>query len=317
MYDDVMAADMRSRDLGVLVGFDGSDHAKAALQFGATEALRRKTVLTVVTAYTVPVPVYPNMASLPPEPEDRARRKLAEATLDAAKEFLSDYTGEVILGVAEGNPTGTLADLSRRAQLVIVGARGRGGFVGRVLGSVASALPAHAHCPTIVFPGTDSAEADAKPEKFVDQKQDGPVVVAIDGSAQSTEVLKQAAQAAEETAAELRILMIMPLMEEWLYWYPDVRLQNESSQRRKNELEKMIRDDHAWLFDEHPDLDISIDVEIGEPMIVIADRTATARLTVVGSRGRGAVRSVLLGSVSRGVLNNAQGAVMIVPRKSS
>src|SRR5699024_6281842 len=75
--------------------------------------------------------------------------------------------------------------------------------------------------------------------------------------------------------------------------------------------------DHAWLFDEHPGLDISIDVEIGEPMIVIADRTATARLTVVGSRGRGAVRSVLLGSVSRGVLNNAPGAVMIVPRKSS
>ena len=110
--------------------------------------------------------------------------------------------------------------------------------------------------------------------------------------------------------------MIMPLMEEWLYWYPDVRLQNESSQRRKNELEKMIRDDHAWLFDDHPNLDISIDVEIGEPMDVIADRTATARLTVVGSRGRGAVRSALLGSVSRGVLNNAQGAVMIVPRKS-
>src|SRR5699024_11654970 len=104
--------------------------------------------------------------------------------------------------------------------------------------------------PTIVFPGTDSAEADTKPEKFVDQKQGGPVVVAIDGSAQSTEVLKQAAQAAEETAAELRILMIMPLMEEGLYWYPDVRLQNESSQRRKNELEKMIRDNHAGTCQE-------------------------------------------------------------------
>src|SRR5699024_6307442 len=92
--------------------------------------------------------------------------------------------------------------------------------------------------------------------------------------------------------------------------------QNESSQRRKNELQKMIRDDHAWLFDEHPNLDISIDVEIGEPMDVIADRTATAQLTVVGSRGRGAVRSALLGSVSRGVLSNAHGAVMTVPRKA-
>ena len=316
MYEDVTAAELSTRDLGVLVGFDGSDHAESALQFGASEALRRKTTLTVVTAYTVPVPIYPNMASLPSEPEDRARRKAAEATLEVAQEQLKDHSGEVILAAAEGNPTGTLAELSKQAQLVVVGARGRGGFIGQLLGSVAAALPAHTHCPTIVFPGTASAEATAKNEPGVEQKQSGPIVAAIDGSVQSDEVLKQAAQVAEAKAAPLKILMVMPLMEEWLYWYPDVRLQNESSQRRKNELEKMIRDDHAWLFDDHPNLDISIDVEIGEPMDVIADRTATARLTVVGSRGRGAVRSALLGSVSRGVLNNAQGAVMIVPRKS-
>lgn len=316
MYDDVTAADTRSRDLGVLVGFDGSDHAKAALQFGASEALRRKTALTVVTAYTVPVPVYPNMASLRAQPEDRAKQELAEATLDVAKEYLSDYSGELILGAAEGNPTGTLAELTVRAQLVVVGARGRGGFVGRVLGSVASALPAHAHCPTIVVPGTESTEGDVKTEKFIDQKHDGPVLAAIDGSVQSAEVLRQAADAAEETAAALRILMIIPLAEEWLYWYPDVQLPNKSSQGRKDELAKTIRDAHTWLFDEHPNLDISVDVEIGQPMDVIADRTATAALTVVGSRGRGAVRSALLGSVSRGVLNDAQGAVMIVPHQS-
>src|SRR5699024_1769601 len=157
----------RSPDLGVLVGFDGSDHDKPALQFGASEALRRKTVLTDVAAYTAPVHVYPNLPSLQPQPLDRAQRGLPQATLAGAKEFLSDYSGELILGVAEGNPTGTLADLTGRAELVVVGARGRGGFVGRVLGSVSSALPAHAHCPTIVFPGTDSAEADAKPGKFV------------------------------------------------------------------------------------------------------------------------------------------------------
>lgn len=316
MYDDVTAADTRSRDLGVLVGFDGSDHAKAALQFGASEALHRKTVLTVITVYTAPVPIYPNMASLSAQSEDRANRELAEATLDVAKDYLGDYSGEVILGVAQGNSTGTLAELTARAQLVVVGARGRGGFVGRVLGSVASALPAHAHCPTIVVPSTDSAEDDAKTEKFVDHKHVGPVVVAIDGSVQSAEVLEQAADAAERSATSLRILMIIPLAEEWLYWYPDAQLQNESSQRRKDELKKTIRDVHAWLFDEHPNLDISIDVEIGQPMDVISDRTATAALTVVGSRGRGAVRSALLGSVSRGVLNFAQGAVMIVPPQS-
>lgn len=316
MYEDVTAADMRTRDLGVLVGFDGSDHARSALQFGASEALRRKTTLTVVTAYAVPVPIYPNMASLPSEPEDRARRKNAEATLDVAEKYLDDYTGDLILAVAEGNPTGTLADLSKQAQLVVVGARGRGGFIGQLLGSVAAALPAHAHCPTIVFPGTDSTEADAKNEKFVEQKPGGPIVAAIDGSAQSAEVLTQAAQVAEKSSAPLSILMIMPLAEEWLYWYPDVQLQNESSLRRRSDLEKTIRADHSWLFEDHPNLEISIDVESGQAIDAITDRTETAQLTVVGSRGRGAVRSALLGSVSRGVLNRAQGPVMIVPPRS-
>ena len=316
MYEDVTAADMRTRDLGVLVGFDGSDHARSALQFGASEALRRKTTLTVVTAYAVPVPIYPNMASLPSEPEDRARRKNAEATLDVAEKYLDDYTGDLILAVAEGNPTGTLADLSKQAQLVVVGARGRGGFIGQLLGSVAAALPAHAHCPTIVFPGTASTEADAKNEKFAEQKPGGPIVAAIDGSVQSDEVLKQAAQVAEAKAAPLKILMVMPLAEEWLYWYPDVQLQNKSSQSRQSELEKTIRENHSWMYDEHSNLDISIDVVIGDAVDVISDWSATAQLTVVGTRGRGAVRSALLGSVSRGVLNGAQGPVMIVPHQS-
>ncbi|MDN5586341.1 MAG: universal stress protein [Brevibacterium sp.] len=316
MYDDVNTADSTVRDHGVLVGFDGSEHAKAALRFGANEALRRKTRLTVVTVYTVPVPIYPNMASLPPEPEGQTRRKIAEATLEVAEGDLSDYAGEVVFAVAEGNPTGTLVELSEQAQLIVVGARGRDGFVGRVLGSVASALPAHAHCPTLVFPGTDLAEAGTKDEGPAEEETTAPIVAAVDGSAQSFAVVKQAAQTAEETTAPLKLLMIMPQLEEWLYWYPDLQVHHESRQRRRAEFETKIRSDFSWLFDDHPDLDISIDVEIGHPEDVISDWTAKAALTVVGNRGRGAVRSALLGSVSRGVLNTARGPVMIVPRQS-
>lgn len=312
MYDDVNATDSTVRDHGVLVGFDGSEHAKAALRFGANEALRRKTRLTVVTVYAVPVPIYPNIASLPPEPEDQARRKIAEATLEVAKGDLSDYAGEVVFGVAEGNPTGTLVELSEQAQLIIVGARGRDGFVGRVLGSVASALPAHAHCPTIVLPGTDSAEYASRAE----EETTAPVIAAVDGSAQSFAVVEQAAQAAEKNTAPLKLLMIMPQLEDWLYWYPDLQVHQESRQKRRAEFETKIRSDFSWLFDDHPNLDISIDVEIGHPEDVISDWTAKAALTVVGNRGRGAVRSALLGSVSRGVLNTARGPVMIVPRQS-
>src|SRR5699024_5214230 len=56
----------------------------------------------------------------------------------------------------------------------------------------------------------------------------------------------------------------------------------------------------------------TVDVELGDPGDVLAARTRTAQLTVIGTRGRGAVRSALLGSVSREVLNRAQGPVMVV-----
>jgi nucleotide-binding universal stress UspA family protein len=313
MYEDVTVADISDRDLGVLVG---SDQAKSALQVGATEALRRKTPLTVLTAYPVPVPIYPNMASDPTEPDGPAQRRIAEATLDIASDYLKDYSGEVILIAVEGNPTGTLAEFSEQARLTIVGARGRGGFVGSLLGSVASVLPAHAHGPTIVVPGGDAVEATAADERFVEQNPSGPIVAAIDGSAQSTEILEQAAHTAEKTAAPLKILMVMPLAEEWLYWYPDIQLLDESSRKRQSELEKTMRLEHSWLYDDHPTLDIAIDVESGQPIDVISDQTADAQLTVVDSRGRGAVRSAPLGSVSRDVRNNAQDPVMMVPRQA-
>ena len=101
-----------------------------------------------------------------------------------------------------------------------------------------------------------------------------------------------------------------------MYWYPEVQLKEKTTQERKSELEATIRTDHSWLFDAHPNLDISVDIGVGQAVDVISDRTASAGLTVVGSRGHGAVRSALLGSVSRGVLNSAQGPVMIVPRQS-
>ncbi|MCI4011204.1 universal stress protein [Brevibacterium sp. ZH18] len=318
------SAEMNNRDLGVLVGFDASAHSRAALRFAATEAQRRKTVLTVVTAYAIPVEIYPNLASMPKEHEDTAKKKVAQDTLELARKYLRDYTGETIFGTAQGDAAGVFVDFSSRAQLVVVGARGRGGFAGRILGSVAAALPAHSRCPSVVVTGAvgaNSSESAAitdsgtvgDAEVFVPTHAQGPVVAAIDGSERSAEVVRVAADAAERNGAGLTVLMAMPLIEEWLYWYPELRVDDEASRKRRVDLEEAVKSDLAWLRDAHPTLDYSVSVEIGDPADLIVRQTGKAQLTVVGTRGRGAVRSAILGSVSRAVLNQAQGPIMVVP----
>src|SRR5699024_6205637 len=113
--------------------------------------------LTVVTSYRPTIPGYPTDDQRPPDPEDVARRQQAEAVLEGAAERLTEHPGEISYLAVEGDSVGTLVDSSVRAQIVVVGARGRGGFLGRVLGSVSTALPAHAHCPRWSSPATRTA----------------------------------------------------------------------------------------------------------------------------------------------------------------
>src|SRR5699024_12820881 len=81
-------------DLGILVGFDGSANSVRALEYGARLALRRKTKLTVVMTYKVPVNFYATYAAITAVPEYESRRGDAEQTLDRARDLLADFTGE-------------------------------------------------------------------------------------------------------------------------------------------------------------------------------------------------------------------------------
>ena len=62
-----------------------------------------------------------------------------------------------------------------------------------------------------------------------------------------------------------------------------------------------------------PDLTLTTSVPVGDPTETLVEISSRAQLTVMGTRGRGRIRSALLGSVSRGVLNHAEGPVMVVP----
>lgn len=293
--------DQPPREMGVLVGYDGSELAARALEYGAAEATRRTVTLTVVSAFTVPAMVYPNIASMPEENEEEAAHRAVEELLAEAAAQLRGHAGRVSYRAMKGDAAGVLVDLSSHARMVIVGARGRGGFIGRLLGSVSTALPSHAHCPTVVVPGHLAETVDAS------------VVVAVDGSESGHLAMFNAAEVANSRDVPLEIVSVLPSGKEWLYWYPELELSAEVTDRRKKQLEAALDAQVSAVVEQFPTLKVSTAVPVGHPTEVLVEMTKTAQLTVLGTRGRGSVRSALLGSISRGVLHHAAGPVMVVP----
>ena len=139
----------------VVVGIDGSVGSQEALRFAATEARLRKAKLKLVTAWAltyVAAPIgmmAPIDDALLPELQENARAVLDQAV----KEVLGDTAGlEIEKVIAEGSPAQVLVDAAQGADLLVVGTRGHGGFVGLLLGSVSQQIAHHAPCPIVIVP---------------------------------------------------------------------------------------------------------------------------------------------------------------------
>ena len=137
---------------GIVVGVDGSEHGQCALVWAAREAERRQLPLHIVTAYSVPIFAASGLDGGYATVDDSVIREGADAIVKQAMDKISGYAIDVDASVENGDAAGVLLDLSADAALLVFGSRGRGGFVGRLLGSVSSALPAHAKCPTVTVP---------------------------------------------------------------------------------------------------------------------------------------------------------------------
>lgn len=319
MHDDGVTsqsprpADPGSRPLGVLLGFDASDHSVRALYYAARAAQRLDCPLTVVTAYTVPTMAYADATLVPSVPAEVARLAAAHELLERAGEHLRGYPGEVDLRTEHGDAAGVLVGLSAQARIAVVGARGRGGFLGRLLGSVSSALPAHAHCPTVVVPEQYEIDLGEGVDRFAPQQLDAPVVAGVDLYQLNRPALEHAVEAARLRQAPLELLAVMPRPDAWgtayMAWLPDANILEKHQQELTKELEVLVES----LRQAHPELTISGTALVADPAPSLLAATETAQLTVLGTRGHGRVVSTLLGSVSRAVLSKAQGPVMVVP----
>ncbi|MCW2883600.1 MAG: Universal stress protein UspA and related nucleotide-binding protein-like protein [Streptosporangiaceae bacterium] len=136
----------------VAVGVDGAKAGEPAIGFAFEEAALRKARLRALHVWSNPASSWPgDMQPLVYDPQDYAEEEFG-TSLAGWREKFPDV--EVVSEVVHGRPVRILAGVSARADLLVVGTRGRGGFTGLLLGSVSHALLHHAHCPMAVVPST-------------------------------------------------------------------------------------------------------------------------------------------------------------------
>ncbi|MCA1784005.1 MAG: universal stress protein [Intrasporangiaceae bacterium] len=154
----------------IIVGVDGSESSENALRWALEEAdLRQVERVSVVHAFRPPEvrnysaytdPFLDAGAMQRRTDTDRARREEDETHANQAAErllerLLSDARtdpigADVELLALPNDPAKTLIDMSRDADLLVVGSRGRGGFKGLLLGSVSQQCLQHSRCPVVI-----------------------------------------------------------------------------------------------------------------------------------------------------------------------
>jgi nucleotide-binding universal stress UspA family protein len=139
----------------VVVGYDGSQGAEAALHVALEEARRRGATLRVVGAWHVPAPLVGSSAA----PSSAARlgediRVALTQAVDTAAAALRERGGDVEVEavVVEGPAVTVLTGEAAAADLLVVGSRGLGGFRELLLGSVSHQCAQHAPCPVLIVP---------------------------------------------------------------------------------------------------------------------------------------------------------------------
>jgi nucleotide-binding universal stress UspA family protein len=138
----------------IVVGVDGSDSSRKALEWAYDEAAHHAASLVVLTTWQPPtLPMSPPYGSIPPEEYGDQPRREALELLERFTAALvpKDPAVDIRTSVEEGkHPAKVLIERSREADLVVVGSRGHDGFVGMLLGSVSQHIVAHAECPVVV-----------------------------------------------------------------------------------------------------------------------------------------------------------------------
>lgn len=293
----------------IVVGYDGSDGSIRALDWALDDAARRHLPVTVVHAFSPPLPPV-SMGLGYYEPDDASGLETAEATLREAAAHAAEVAPAVPVRtrLVTAAPAVALLDGLGDAEMVVLGSRGLDGFSELLVGSTSLHVATHATCPTVVLPPTD---------QNVSGPQSGRVVVGVDGSPASEDALSFGFEEAGFRGVGLTAIHC------WHSEYFDspgakggpIPHSIEVDVFESDELRALSEALAGWR-EKFPDVDVRQVVVHSDAAKTLVAASVGAELVVVGSRGRGGFRSMLLGSVSHALLHHAHCPVGVVRGRS-
>lgn len=224
-----------------------------------------------------------------PKGDPRLDRELA-----AAQERWPDLT---VSGTSlPGKRERVLVESSDRAYMIVTGAPKRSGFE-RLLERPSLAAAMHSSCPVVIVP------QGVRPEP------DGPVIAAIDGSDHSKFALRRAFTVARTRGDRLVVVTTwsVEVMGGLVFTEPGTA----SWENLENGYRSMCQDMVNELTGEFPEVEYEIRVMHGHPARVITGLSDEAGLLVLGTRGRGGFRGMMLGSTTHEVIETATCPVLV------
>lgn len=290
----------------IVVGYDGSENSDRALDWGIQEVGVLAGELKVVVSMGRPVAVDPSLYGPFLEALEQEADKIAAAAVARAR----DAGVPVVAVVERGDAAGVLVHESEHAASLVLGRRGRRGVRGR-LGSVTAAAAAHAKCPVVVLP--EGWDPQARAARGASGAFAGRVVVGVDRLGQDNPAVQAAGRHAARHGVGLALITVVP--EPLSMPTGSVDLDRAVREQLTEPARSLVDQVAESVREDHPDLDVETFVFSGLPADQLVAAGRSAELVVVGSRGYGGFRGLLMGSVSQAVLTEGEGPVMVVPTR--
>ncbi|MGY4711049.1 universal stress protein [Mycolicibacterium sp. CBM1] len=283
----------------ILVGVDGSAASNAAVRWAAQEAGSRNLALRLV--HVAPSPAVTNVLVPVPVEFEQWQDTQARQVLADAREVVDQVVAESGVPVRVGadvyhaTPVPTLVDLSKDAELIVVGSRGMGAFRRGLLGSISTGLIHHGHCPVVVVHDGEVPAGHL------------PVVVGIDGSPASVAATELAFAEASRRGVDL--VAVHAWSDDSLFAVPGVDWSAVASGE-----EEVLAERLAGMAERYPDVTVHRVVVRDQPARYLAEQARDAQLLVVGSHGRGGFAGMLLGSVSTALAHTVSIPLIVARR---